>query len=157
MCYFSGSLRKDDEYMTPKHAWEDIAQFIPRDGRVLWEPFYGDGASGAHLRELGFTVVHQPLEDFFACEHGDIVVSNPPFSLKRQVLERLVKLQKPFVLLMPAQTLHTLYIRSVEGLQIIVPRKRIQFGKEGKQTNKCNFDCLYFCWRMGLPRDITLL
>ena len=82
-------------------------------------------------------------------------MSNPPFSLKRQVLERAVQLQKPFVLLMPAQTLHTQYIRNVDCLQIIVPRKRIQFVKDGQQTNKCNFDCLYFCWRMGLPRDIT--
>ena len=23
--------------------------------------------------------------------------------------------------------------------------------------NKCNFDCFYYCWRMGLPQDITWL
>ena len=50
MCY---SLRKDDEYMTPKSAWEQIAPLIPTD-KVIYEAFYGDGSSGAHLRELGF-------------------------------------------------------------------------------------------------------
>ena len=37
---------KHDDYMTPKHAWEDIKQYIPKD-KVIWEAFYGDGESGS--------------------------------------------------------------------------------------------------------------
>ena len=92
--------------MTPKSAWEEIHQLIPK-GKVIWEAFYGDGNSGTYLRELGFEeVIHEPI-NFFEHDLGDLVVSNPPFSLKKQVLERLVSLDKPFILLMPIATLAT--------------------------------------------------
>lgn len=151
-----------DDYMTPASAWESIAHLLPMD-KVIWEPFYGDGKSGEHLRALGCTVIHQP-EDFFEVNHGDVVVSNPPFSKKREVLERLVQLDKPFILLMPVSTINTMYCRTLfksRQLQIIIPHKRIQFIKKIGDTyecgNACNFDCFFFCWRIGLPQDITYL
>ena len=48
-------------------------------------------------------------------------------------------------------------------LQIIIPRRRIQFVKlvDGEvpedYKSKCNFDCFYYCWKMNLPRDIVWL
>ena len=46
-------------------------------------------------------------------------------------------------------------------LQLIVPRKRIQFKKivDGVEvpTPGCSFDCLYYCWKMKLPRDVVFL
>ena len=44
-----------DDYMTPFSAWEDVSPYIPRH-LTLWEAFYGDGTSGAHLTELGQVV-----------------------------------------------------------------------------------------------------
>ena len=49
---------KHDDYMTPFSAWEDVSPHIPRH-LTLWEAFYGDGTSGAHLAELGFDVIHE--------------------------------------------------------------------------------------------------
>ena len=150
-----------DDYMTPKSAWEAIKAYIPV-GKVIWEAFYGDGNSGKYLQELGFNVIHQDI-DFFNFCLGDIVISNPPFSLKKQVIERLVELQKPFILLMPSATLLCSYVRELLGndLQIIIPRKRIQFMKlqDGKliKNNKCNFDCFYYCYKINLQRDIVYL
>ena len=46
---------KHDDYMTPFSAWEDVSAYIPRH-LTLWEAFYGDGTSGAHLAELGQVV-----------------------------------------------------------------------------------------------------
>jgi len=150
-----------DDYMTPRIAWEAIKQFIPT-GKIIWEPFYGDGTSGQYLRELGFTVIHDK-EDFFEHNKGDIVISNPPYTLKKEIIERLIELDKPFVLLMPVATLATSYVRTLlqSTLQIIVPRRRIQFYKliDGKlnKEGKCNFDCYYFCYKMNLPRDVVFL
>ena len=155
------TFSKHDDYMTPKSAWEAIRAYIPTD-KEIWEPFFGDGKSGEYLRELGFRVYHKD-EDFFAHNNGDIVVSNPPFTLKKEVIERLVSLGKPFVLLMPVATMTTTYVRDLlkDDLQIIIPRRRVQFNKlvDGKlQTEgKCNFDCYYFCYKLGLPRDIVYL
>jgi hypothetical protein len=150
-----------DDYMTPKSAWEAIRTFIPQN-KIIWEPFYGNGDSGRFLTELNFNVIHEK-EDFFEHNKGDIVISNPPFSLKKEIVERLIELDKPFILLMPSATLLCSYMRELlaDDLQIIIPRRRIQFHKmkNGILTteNKCNFDCYYFCFKMNLPRDIVYL
>lgn len=153
-----------DDYMTPKSAWEAIQQYLPKD-KIIWEAFYGDGNSGKYLQELGFQVIHKKI-DFFEANEGEVVVSNPPFSKANDVLARLKELNKPFMLLMPCSKLNTSYVRTLFGtsedkLQLIIPRKRIQFTKlqNGKtlKENKCNFDCFYYCWKLDLPRDIVWL
>lgn len=155
---------KHDDYMTPKHAWEDIKQYIPKD-KVIWEAFYGNGDSGKFLKELGFDVIHKEL-DFFKHNFGNVIVSNPPFSQSKNVMKRLAQLDKPFIILMPAPKICTSYFREnfkKKGLQIIIPRKRIQFLKlvDGKvpdnYKSKCNFDCFYYCYKMDLPSDIIWL
>jgi hypothetical protein len=156
-----------DDYMTPFSAWENIKEYIPK--LKIWEAFYGDGESGKHLKKLGFDTIHEKI-DFFENDKGDIVVSNPPFTRISEVLERLKELEKPFILIMPSAKLHTQYLRKIfsnddDPLQIIIPRKRIQFIKvkpdgtkeEDKKNMKCNFDCFYYCWKINLERDIIWL
>jgi hypothetical protein len=155
------SFLKHDDYMTPKYAWENIKEFIPKD-KVIWEAFYGDGTSGEYLHDLGFDVIHND-DNFFENNNGDVVVSNPPFSKAKEVLSRLVALNKPFILILPSSKINTQYVRNLfkdqdDKLQIIIPKKRIQFIKNGNElNNKCNFDCFYYCWKMNLERDITWL
>jgi len=152
---------KDDDYMTPKHAWEDIREFIPTD-KIIWEAFYGDGQSGNDLREMGYDVVHEPI-DFFQEDRGEVIVTNPPFSLAKQIMSRLLELDKPFILLMPSSKINYQYMRIFKNkLQIIIPRKRIHFIKPNKdgepvQTKGCHFDCFYYCYKIGLPNDIVWL
>jgi hypothetical protein len=157
---------KHDDYMTPKYAWENIKDYIPKD-KVIWEAFFGDGTSGKYLRELGYNVIHEPI-DFFENDKGDIVVSNPPFSKSKEVLTRLKILNKPFIVLFPSSKINTQYVRNLfkdteDKLQIIIPKKRIHYVKqiEGKTPENwkeaCNFDCFYYCWKMNLPRDIIWL
>ena len=40
MANFKLQLKKHDDYMTPKYAWENIQHLIPKD-KVIWEAFYG--------------------------------------------------------------------------------------------------------------------
>ena len=152
-----------DDYMTPASAWKAIDEFIPKD-KVIWEAFYGNGQSAESLKKLGCEVVGDKDEDFFDNNKGDVVVSNPPFSKVNKVLERLVELDKPFILIMPSSKLFALYFRKLfknRRIQIIIPRKRIQFEKivEDKkvESNKCNFDCFYYCYKMNLTTDIVYL
>lgn len=164
--FHTKTFLKHDDYMTPKYAWEDIKQYIPAD-KVIWEAFYGDGKSGTFLQELGFEVIHEPI-DFFEENKGDIIVSNPPFSKSNEVLTRLKELGKPFIVIFPSSKINTQYVRNLfmntpDPLQIIIPRKRIHFEKkvDGETPegwrNACNFDCFYYCWKMNLPRDIVWL
>lgn len=157
---------KHDDYMTPKYAWENIEKFIPKD-KVIWEAFMGDGKSGEYLRELGYDVIHD-YDDFFENDKGDILVSNPPFSKCKDIMNRLKILDKPFILILPCSKICTQYFRenfkdTPDKLQIIIPTKRIHFEKhiqgeipEGWK-NCCNFDCFYYCYKMNLPRDIVWL
>jgi len=147
----------DDEYMTPKKAWEQIVQYVPNG--VIWEPFYGDGASGQHWRELGYEVIHR-AEDFFKVEHEcDYIISNPPYSNKRAIFERLKAIDKPFIMICPCSMINTKYLYETfkNKIQIMIPPKRIQFLKSEKILNKCNFDCFYYCYKMNLPTDILFL
>ena len=155
---------KHDDYMTPKYAWENIQHLIPKD-KVIWEAFYGDGESGNYLTELGYEVIHEPV-DFFENDMGDIIVSNPPFSKTKDVMRRLKELDKPFVLILPSSKLSCSYIREnykETELQIVFPRKWIQFIKRVNgeipkdYKSKCNFDCFYYCYKMNFNKDITWL
>jgi len=157
-------LVKQDEYMTPQSAWENIAHLIPKD-KVIWEAFYGDGESGKYLTQLGFEVIHEPI-DFFKNNLGELVVSNPPFSQSKNVMGRLKELDKPFILILPTSKLCSQYIREHfknNELQIIIPKKRINFiklvnGKVPKDFKSCcSFDCFYYCYKMGFEKDITWL
>ena len=151
------NFKSDDEYMTPFSAWENIIRFIPKQ-TPIWECFFGDGRSGQHLRDLGCTnVIHEPI-DFFTSDRGEVIISNPPFSLKKQVFKRLFELDKSFILLVPIATLTKQYFtKYFKKCQIIIPQKRIQFVKDGQQTSASWLDVIYLCYNMNLQKDIIYL
>jgi len=160
--FHTKTFTQHDDYMTPRSAWENIQHMIPKD-KVLWEAFYGNGQSMQYLQELGYMVEGGPDEDFFQHNKGEIIVTNPPFTIIPAILERLIDLDKPFILIMPSSKINTQYFRKLltNQIQIIIPRKRIQFEKivDGKkvESNQCNFDCFYYCYKMDLESDITWL
>ena len=98
------------------------------------EAFYGDGKSKEYLDELGCKeVIHKEI-DFFENDCGEIIISNPAFSLKKEVFTRLKELNKPFIMICPSSMINTQYMRklfcdSEDPIQIIIPRKRIHFMK----------------------------
>jgi hypothetical protein len=163
--FHTKTFSKYDDYMTPKYAWDNIKDIIPKN-KIIWEPFYGDGKSGDYLKELGFNVIHEEV-DFFENNKGDVIISNPPFTKCKEVLKRLKELNKPFILILPSSKINTSYVRELfksdKKLQIIIPRKRIHFNKmvDGKIINEnvkaCNFDCFYYCYDINLNNDITWL
>lgn len=156
--FHTKTFLKYDDYMTPNYAWDNIRHFIPND-KVVWESFYGDGKSGEYLKKIGLNVIHEKI-DFFQENRGDIIISNPPFTKKKEVLTRLKELDKPFIIICPSSMINTKYLYQLfrNNIQIIIPPKRIQFIKDGKEKeNKCNFDCFYYCYKMNLPRDIIFL
>lgn len=162
--FHTKTFLKHDDYMTPKSAWENIKHLIPKD-KIIWEAFYGDGKSGDYLKELGYNVIHESV-DFFESDLGEIIVTNPPFSKSKEVIQRLKELDKPFIIIMPSSKINTSYFRENfmnKGLQIVIPRKRIYFEKliNGEKPknwkNACNFDCFYYCYKMGFEKDIIWL
>lgn len=158
--FHTKTFLKYDDYMTPKSAWFNIKDYIPKN-KVIWESFYGDGKSGIYLEELGFNVIHKEV-DFFKENLGDIIISNPPYTIKKEIFTRLKDLGKPFIMICPSSMINTLYIRNLFkddiDFKIIIPRKRIQFIKDGKDLlGRCNFDTFYYCWKINLKEKIIWL
>jgi len=127
---------KHDDYMTPKHAWQDIKKYIPNKYKTIYEPFYGDGSSGEILNEIldKKKIIHNKVDFFEYCDKYkyDMILSNPPFSDVKKIMPKLLEVDKPFILLMPSSKINTAYFRPWrnKNIQIIIPKKRIQFIKK---------------------------
>ena len=131
--------------------------------------------SGDIWSHWGYDVIHEDI-DFYKEDRGDIVISNPPFSGAEKVLDRLINvLDKPFILLMPADRLNRQwfiknYINNPH-LMFLAPSKRPAFCKvvdgnivnfkRGQQTS--GFSCYFYCYKMAdklqmnIPIDKNLL
>jgi hypothetical protein len=162
---FNTKFTKHDDYMTRKETWEDIKHLIPEG--VIWESFYGDGESGNHLRDiLNREVIHEE-KDFFnwTPDHYDIIVSNPPFSKKKEVFTRLKELDKPFIMICPFNLVCYKYFADLFGndsdMRVVIPKRRIYFIKlengEYKPLKRPSFDCVYYFYKIPLPLQINYL
>ena len=152
-------LKGDNEYMTPREVWVSIQHLIPKD-KVIFEGFYGDGNSGKFLKELGFKVESHDV-DFFDDQkfNYDIIITNPPYSIKAKVFKKLAEIDKPFMILIPVATMTKQYLKKYfkDKLQIVIPERRIQFIKNGIQTDRCYFDTVWLCYKMDFDKDIIFL
>ena len=161
--YFKrGNWNKKDEYYTPIILVEPILKYI-KPKSIIWCPF--DTVKSEFvllLKNAGHTVINSHIwfgEDFLTIEPPikyDYIISNPPFSLKKQVLERLFQLKKPFAVIMGLPILNYqeignfFYCQQLEGnhLQLLIVDKKVSFD-----GNTASFNNSYFCSKM-LPRDI---
>lgn len=150
---------------TPFYAVDPIIKYIPK-GKIIWCPFDEEwSAFYVHLRELGYRVIRSSLsdeQDFFKYEpeKWDLIVSNPPFSIKDKVLERLYSFQKPFAVLLPLNSLQgkTRYKYFAGGIQLLSFDIRICFHNQKSMEHVIKgspFASAYFC-RNLLPKDLIL-
>ena len=106
------SDKENNELYTPLYAVNPILKYIPKD-KIIWCPFDEEwSAFYRRLKEEGYNVVRSSLkdgQDFFTYEPNkwDMIVSNPPFSSKDKVLERLYSFKKPFAILLQLNLLVT--------------------------------------------------
>lgn len=96
----------DDEFYTPDYAIYPIVKYIKK-GASIWCPF--DGAKSNFVKILKghdcsvfATHISEGGGDFFSAQipNCDYIISNPPYSLKTEVLEKLFQIGKPFAMLL---------------------------------------------------------
>ncbi len=155
------SYQKDDDYETPKYIWEMILNFVSRE-KTTYDPFYCRGKTTSVMKELGYECIH-PDEDFFTNHHKyeyDIILSNPPFSIKKKIFDELKKIDKPFILIVPVSTITKKYFKDNfknDDITIIIPKKRLQFMKNGEQLKDCWFDTIFVCYKMNMNKQMIYL
>lgn len=130
----SSKTPEHQELYTPYYAVEPIVKYIPKSYKI-WCPFDAEWSSFYQtFRENGFDVIRSHIDegkDFFLYEPNDydVIISNPPFNIKDQILKRLYDLNKPFAVLLPLNTLQgkTRYKYFKNGIQILSFDQRIGF------------------------------
>jgi len=95
----------NDEFYTPEYAVEPLFPYISTQA-VIWCPFDTEDSHFVKMfRARGNKVIATHLDngqDFFTYtpdEHYDYIISNPPYSLKNEVFERLFALKAKFAML----------------------------------------------------------
>lgn len=95
----------NDEFYTPEYAIRPLIPYLKdRNYKKIWCPFDSNKSNFVKiLLENGFDVVFSHIEtgeDFFETNMDcDCIVSNPPYSIKAKVFDRLFSLKKPFAML----------------------------------------------------------
>lgn len=152
-----------DRCWTPAYALDPLLPHLPA-GKVIWEPACGSGNIDGVLRRAGHAVVSSELQcgqDFFRWQppmHWDILVTNPPYSIKFAWLERCFQLGKPFALLIPVETIgakkaQKLFTRY--GYEWMLLDKRVNFEMpiQGYEGHGAQFPTFWCCSGL-LPQQV---
>ena len=132
-----------DEYYTRREDAEIIASNIINLPLRVWLPFNDtDSVWGDVLRSRGFETVATD-GDFFKTDPPSgvqCIISNPPFSRKAEVLERIRELNLRFALILPFQWLND-GIPLEYGHQLMFFRQRMHFNTPYGCLNKPRANC----------------
>lgn len=130
----------NDEFYTPIYAIKPLLKYLKKY-KTIWCPFDTEKSLFVKLlKEDGHKVIYSHIDlgqDFFQYvpkENYDCIVSNPPYSLKSEVFEKLFSLNKPFAML-------------VGVVGIFESQRRFNMFKNN------DFEIMYFNKRISYFRD----
>jgi len=151
-----------DEYYTPAILVEPIIPYL-KSKSTIWCPFDTEDSEFVFcLEKAGHKVLHSHLwagYDFFNYEPDedyDYIISNPPFTQKLEVFNRLYDLNKPFAMVMGLPILNYQVVGSFflekqqqgKHLELLIVDKKISFD-----GNTASFNNSFFCYGI-LPEGI---
>lgn len=105
-----------DFYATPAECTIALIDFLPQtfwENKIIWEPACGDGAISKVFLDRGFSVKSTDLYDrgfgsygrnFLTDSHPefDVIVTNPPFNISVDFINRARMFGVPFAMLLKA-------------------------------------------------------
>lgn len=155
-----------DSCQTPSYAIPPILPYIPKDW-IIWESAAGEMLIADALQLHGYNNVittdilngQNYFDDRVVPVKYNIQLTNLPFSIKYDWLERAYLLGHPFALLAPssmyfADTAVKLFDKF--GIELIAPRQRIDFKMPNKGwAGDSQFHSSWFCWQLGIGKEVT--
>lgn len=118
-----------DEYYTPDYVVEAILPYIKnnKDIKVIWCPFDKEYSEFVKiLKREGYEVINTHIDhgqDFLTYEPDfdfDLIISNPPFSIKNEVFKKVISYNKKWALLMSATS-----VQSASFIKILSKEKQL--------------------------------
>jgi len=170
-----------DTFETPNYAVDLLVPFIPCRVRSIWECACGSGKIRRRLQHYGYQVYGSDIRDLKEVvdinesfledtkakwvlgpnfEAIDMIVTNPPYSIKEKFIERAFEIGKPFAFLINADY-SGLQISWIErGCEKIIPNRRIDFitptGRQGS-TSASQFHSMWLTYGLRLGRTETFV
>ena len=159
--------KASDEVYTPAYAVRPIVKYVDmfRRPSVVWCPFDTEESEYVKiLREAGHKVIASHIDNgqnffYYEPDNYDIIISNPPFSQKDDVLKRLYELNKPYAMLLPIPSLQgQARFPYLQDIQYLGFDKRINYYKDEAMTKTqdgVSFGSCYLC-KDFLPKDLII-
>lgn len=154
-----------DSCQTPPEAIDPLLPYLPMDWSI-WEPACGEGTLVEAFYDADRQVIGTDIitgANFFTCDGPsgwDCIVTNPPYSIKYEWLERCYALDRPFALLLPVETLGAQKAQRLfaeYGVGVILLNRRINFKMPniGWEGSAAQFPVAWFTWRLDLETQIV--
>jgi hypothetical protein len=154
---------KREVYYAPEYAAEVLEPFI-RNFKTVWDPAAGN-ADNYPLKDYLENHAHRVVTtdilmgkdyDFFVYKtkkRYEIIVTTPPYSLRKEFVLRALDLKKPFALLVPINVLESKTIRELfkqNGVSILLPGKNVNFASPDDSRSIKNIPfCVWVLY--GIP------
>ena len=158
-----------DSCQTPPYALEPLLPYLKSS--FIWECASGKGVLLQELRKHFLVVVGTDIsegKDFlkfkdwaYGFEMQDfIIVTNPPYSIKYEWLEKCYRIGLPFALLMPVEMIGAAKAQKLfnrHGIEIIFMSPRVDFymPNKGYEGGGAQFPTAWFTWKLNLPNQIN--
>lgn len=171
-----------DFFQTPNYATKLLVPYIPKDIKIIWECACAVGKISTVLEESGYETLNSDIKimwdnqdfvynfitgvkGFMSSKKFDCIITNPPFSLKKEFYKRCVEFDVPFALLIPADYSGWIIDAIKDGAEKLIPSRRINFitpsGKTEETGGASNFHSMWLTKGFNLGKsevfvDLTL-
>ena len=146
--------KKNDEWYTPRGAITPILKYL-KPNSTIWCPFDTNESLYVKIfKENGFKVINTHIwnnQDFFSIDipECDYIISNPPYSLKTEVLKRLYQINKPFMMLISAsgifESKERFELFKQNKCELLIFNKRVRFINPDNTIGAPPFSSWYIC------------
>ena len=155
--------KESDERYTPEYGVLPLLEFMkPFRKKIIWCPFDTEESEFVKVfKAEGYNVVYSHLnygQNYYSYEpkEWDVMISNPPFSHKKETFERALSFNKPFALLMTLDWLRDAAPKRLfrsKDLQLLMFEERIKY--KNVTEDKIDFGSAYYCYNF-LPKQIIM-
>lgn len=151
---------QNDEIYTRGYAVKPLIKYLPKN-ITIWEcTDYGNSNITKELLNAGFKVISTKKEDFNFLRDKpnfdfDMIITNPPYSIKDEFIEKCYEYGKPFCLLLPLTALEGIKRGNMfrkNGIEVLVFDKRCNFIYGNNKKNNW-FNTSWFCHKV-LPKQL---